>query len=250
MISKLSILIIFLVISQLTIYATEKDSTISYRKNTIRWNMTPMAVVGPKSIVLGYERVIKPYQTISINIGYLEMSPFTNELGEEIHFLDDNKTGGFDFSADYRFYFKNRNKNLAPDGVYWGPYMAYYGIWQEGSVNILKNSIVKNTASIQSKLQMYSLGLQLGYQFVIKDRFTIDLILLGPSYTYYDISADVSFDTEINIQDPVYQEIYEKIKNTNPLIAEILKEQNFDTKGRIGLSYYGFRYGINLGWRF
>ena len=209
-----------------------------------------MAVVGPKSFVLGYERIVKPYQSFSFNIGYLEKSKFTNEEGETIQFFDQDARGGLDISADYRFYFKKENKYLAPHGLYWGPYAAYYGIWQDASVNLLKDGAIINKINYQGSFNMYSIGAQIGYQFVIKNRFTIDLIMMGPSYTYYDINLKLQYEQNIDPDDPFYQDLYNKIKDSSPALASFLKDKTFDASGRLKFSYYGFRYGIQIGYRF
>ena len=212
--------------------------------------MTPMAVVGPKSLVLGYERIVKPWQSFSINIGYLELAPYTNEDGEVIEFFDESKDGGFDISADYRFYFKKRNKFAAPDGLYWGPYAAYYGLWKDASVKIIDNGVIKNSANMDGSFHMISGGVQLGYQFVIKERFTIDLILMGPSLTYYSLDATLDFELDVNPDDPIYKEIYDKILAESPTLANFVKNKEFSAGGRLKFLSYGFRYGIQLGYRF
>ena len=222
----------------------------SNRKNTIRWNPTPMVLIGPKSIVFGYERVINPNQTISINIGSLVKSPFTNKYGEEVHLLQEHNTGGFLTSLDYRFYFKNRNKRLAPDGVYWGPYFSYYKLWFKGSSSILENGVTVNTINFDTKLEMINIGVQIGYQFVIKDRFTIDMILVGPSYSYY--KANMKFDAEVDLDEDseFYKKMQDLLENMAPGLSTVLENKELTSSGKLGFSYYGFRYLVQFGYRF
>lgn len=246
----MKILLTFIIAISISLNINAQDTLVSKYKNTIRWNITPMAVVGPKSLVLGYERMVNPWQSFSINIGYLELAPYTNEDGEVIEFFDESKDGGFDISADYRFYFKKRNKFAAPDGLYWGPYAAYYGLWKDASVKIIDNGVVKNTANMTGDFHMISGGVQLGYQFVIKDRFTIDLILMGPSLTYYSLNATLDFELDVDPNDPIYKEIYDKILAESPALANFVKNKEFSAGGRLKFLSYGFRYGIQLGYRF
>ncbi len=231
------------------LFAQETKDTNDY-KNTIRWNLTPIFVVGPKSLVFGYERIIKPHQSFSINIGYLEKSPFKNEKGEPIQFFDQQSKGGFDFSADYRFYMKKENKYKAPHGIYWGPYISYYGIWQDASINIFENSSHVNTVSYKGNFNIYNIGIQIGYQFVIRKKITIDLILVGPSYSQYDLNMNLSFDNPIDTDDPFYQNLYEIIKDSSPALANFLKQEQFEASGRLKFWYYGYRYGLQIGYRF
>ena len=219
-------------------------------KNTIRWDPTPMALIGAKSIVFGYERIINPNQSISINIGTLVKRPFTDKYGREIHFFDEHNTGGFLASVDYRFYFKNRNKRLAPDGVYWGPYFSYYQLWFDVSSDILENGATVNTINLDTKLEMTSLGLQLGYQFVIGKRFTIDMILVGPSYSYYKARLGIDAEIELDEDSNFYKRLEELFGEIAPGLNTILIDKDFTSSGKLDFSYYGFRYLVQFGFRF
>ena len=222
----------------------------SNKLNTIRWNPTPMALIGPKSIVFGYERIISPNQSISFNIGTLVKKPFTDRYGKEIHLLEELNTGGFLASIDYRLYFKKRNKRLAPDGVYWGPYFSYYNLWFDGSSEILKNGTTINTVYFNADFKMISLGAQLGYQFVIKDRFTIDMVLIGPSYTLYNINLKFKADVEIDKDSMFYKDMQDLLEKISPGLSTILNNQELTSTGKLKFNYYGFRYLIQFGYRF
>ena len=245
----LLIILLLNVIGLKQIKASNGDST-KVRKNIIRWNPTPMVLVGPKSLVLGYERVIRKGQSISFNIGYMEKSPLEDQNGVPLEIFDQSSKGGLDISLDYRFYFSKRNKYPAPDGLYWGPYVSYYGLWQDASLNIIDKGNIKNTVFYKGEFQMYSLGLQLGYQFIIQKRFSIDLILIGPSYSYYDLNLNLKFETDIDINDPFYQDLMDYLKENSPFIAEFVKNKTFSANGRLRLNYMGFRYAIQFGYHF
>lgn len=246
-----SITIFLLLFAFTKMVALPTDSIVKKDyKNIIRWNVTPMAVVGPKSIVLGYERIVKPWQSFSINLGYLEKAPLENADGIPLEIFDHSNKGGFDISLDYRFYFKKRNKYKAPDGLYWGPYTSYISIWQDASVDLLDNNAVVNTVHFNARFSMFNLGAQLGYQFVIKERFTIDLILMGPSYAYYDMNLALKYEQTFNPDDPFYQDLLELINESSPALANFIRKGEIDASGRLKFHYYGFRYGVQLGYRF
>jgi SAM-dependent methyltransferase len=230
--------------------AAQEESVEKERKNIIRWNVTPMAVIGPKSLVLGYERVINKNQTASMNVGYLELRPLVNRQGEEIRLFENQSRGGFDLSLDYRFYFKNRNVNPAPDGLYWGPYFAYYNLNYEGQGDILDDGVVVNSLKFKSDFNMISLGAQLGYQFIIKDRFSIDLMLMGPSYSFYRLDNSFDFDSAVDTNSPIYQELKEIYQRLVPGGELILDDVQFSSSGRVKFRTAGFRYGIQLGYFF
>ena len=222
----------------------------SNKRNTIRWNPTPMILVGPKSIVFGYERIVNPNQSISINIGTLVKKPFTTKEGDEIHLLEENNRGGFLASIDYRFYFKNRNKRLAPDGVYWGPYFSHYNLWFDGNSDILENGVTINNIAFDANLKMTSLGIILGYQFVIKDRFTIDMILSGPSYTYYQAKLGFNAKVELDKDSEFYDDLHDVLEQITPGLSSVLDKHELTSSGRLNFAYYGYRYLVQFGYRF
>ena len=250
-IMKRNYLIILIAFLSLQTYSQVKDTVAcSNKKNTIRWNMTPFLMIGPKSIVLGYERVIRPNQSISINVGYLEKSPMTDDNDNPVYLFKESSNSGFDLSLDYRFYFKNRNKRLAPDGVYWGPYFSYYNLNYTGKSEFLENGVVSNTIGIDMGMNMYSLGAQIGYQFVIADRFTVDLIFMGPSFTRYSFRFQFNADTELDKDSDFYKKLEALIEKNYPMAEEILSGKEITGSGNLDYNFFGFRYVIQVGYRF
>jgi len=246
--NRLFLLVIFIGLS-FSGYSQEDTTLVKERKNIIRWNLTPMAVIGPKSLVLGYQRVLKGGKSFSVNVGYLELKPFKKKDGTVIKVFDHTNKGGFDLAADFRFYFKKRNKYPAPDGLYWGPFAAWYNFNYEGSSDIVDNGIA-NTIGIESNINMYSVGVQLGYQFIIKKRFSVDLILLGPSYTHYDFNMKFNSVIALDPNSDFYQEFKDVLSTLLPGSEVILDGVDFSTGGRARLNYFGFRYGVQIGYVF
>lgn len=219
-------------------------------KNIIRWNITPMAVVGPRSLVLGYERVLKSNQSISMNIGYLELRQPVNRLGQSLEWFAENKRSGFDISLDYRFYFKNRNKYSAPDGLYWGPYTALYNLNFEGE-SVFNQDGVNNRIAMSNKFYMISAGVQLGYQFLIKDRFSIDLLLMGPSFSAYRFNLDIDSQFKLDPDSEYYDLLKDFLNGFVPGSGVILDGLDFSTStGKVRYNGVGFRYGVQIGYAF
>lgn len=243
-----AIFILLIMISALG-FSQDDTAQAKERKNIIRWNLTPMAVIGPKSLVFGYQRVLPKDRSFSLNVGYMELRPFVNREGAEIKVFDQRNRGGLDITADFRFYFKNRNKLPTPDGLYWGPFASFYNLHFEGKSNVVLDG-VPNTIGINTNVNMYSLGVQLGYQFIIKKRFSVDLILLGPSYTHYDFTMDFDAAVAIDPDSQFYQDFQELLSTLVPGSETILDGVEFNQSGRVKLNSFGFRYGIQVGYVF
>jgi len=72
-----------------------------YRKNVIRWNLTPMLLWSNKNVNISYERVLKPYRSFSVNAGYFELPSLTKGLLDSLNIQRSQKKWGLSVSGDY-----------------------------------------------------------------------------------------------------------------------------------------------------
>jgi hypothetical protein len=54
----------------------EFPDSVNYKKNVVRWNITPFILWGTSNINFSYERVLKPYRSVSVNAGYFVIPTF------------------------------------------------------------------------------------------------------------------------------------------------------------------------------
>ena len=74
------------------------------RKNTIYLNFTNRLIFND-AYIIGYERVLKPHQTFSVNLGAISLPRFTDKsTNDSVQLLGGSGNKGFHISADYRFY--------------------------------------------------------------------------------------------------------------------------------------------------
>lgn len=220
-------------------------------KNTVRFNVTNPLIFGNKSIIFGYERVLKNNQSFSINIGQTGFPKLsiinTDELKVETIF----KERGFHISGDYRFYLSKENKYNAPRGVYIGPYYGYNYFNKEHSwvLNSTTSNFDGNVKSDLS-LQIQTVGVELGYQFVFWNRFSIDLILLGPGVGFYSLKAKL--DTDLSNEDSqlFFEKLNEALSEKFPGYEATIGEGEFKKTGSRSTASIGYRYVIQIGYRF
>ncbi|MCK5781726.1 MAG: hypothetical protein KAH10_04010 [Flavobacteriales bacterium] len=238
---------------------TENDKTLtelSDYKNTIRWNVTPMVLFGARNVNLGYERVISDKETVSINVGYLEIPELSN-TSEQIEYVDGNKDrGGFSIFVDYKRYIGNRNKRKAPEGIYWG---AFSGIYNQKISNNYKTSftaedgtVFEGSADLKATINSYNLGLQLGYQFVFYDRFTVDLILIGPAASVYTGKLSGKFEGNLD-ESQEFLDFIEKVYEKLPWLEDSIDGDELHLEGSTSnFAIFGsnFRYVVQIGYRF
>jgi hypothetical protein len=105
---------------------------------------------------------------------------------------------------------------------------------------------------VDSKININSIGLELGYQFIIKNRFTIDMILIGPSYAGYNVNMDVV--GAVVPPDGELDETLEALKDIlfgkYPWLETLIDEGEVDIKGKKTHWGMGFRYVLQIGYRF
>ncbi len=228
-----------------------KANDFIHRKNVIRYNLTPN-IMGFSSAIFGYERVVKSHQSFSINAGYLSIGKSNNKENEDYKLTSTKSSSGFSIAADYRFYLKKENKNPAPSGIYLAPYLLHYNLNLSTGIKSLTNNSTNADVIVDSKIRINNIGLELGYQFNIKNRFTIDLILVGPSYGGYRVNMDVVGD--VKPPDDDLDETLEALRDLlfakYPWLETLIDEGQIDVRGNKTHWGMGFRYVLQIGYRF
>lgn len=228
---------------------TEKGfSKENYKRNVIKWNMTPFVIWGAENINLSYERVVKPNRSFSVNAGNFNLPSLG--IYENLNIESANSKAGFTVSGDYRFYFKQRNINQAPDGLYWGPFASYHHYQFENNITVINNPDIQGALLLEGKYNIISAGVELGYQFIIKERLSIDLVFMGPSLSMYSgklkLDGDLTSEEYNDYLEAVRDILFSKI----PLLGELVQEGTVDDKGSSASLGFGLRYLIQIGYRF
>ncbi len=218
-------------------------------KNVVRVNITYPLLFGSKNFVLGYERIIKPHQSISVNVGLTNLPKVTSFDLDSLSITSDAETSGYNVSMDYRFYLKKENKFLAPRGVYVGPYAFYYNFKRSNDLNFQSNGAVKDLKS-EMKLNIFGGGVELGYQFLLWKRMTIDLVLIGPGIAHYSFEAKVDGELDLDEESEVLEALKTWVDNKFPGADLVWGDQSLDAKGSVRTTSVGFRYLIQIGYNF
>lgn len=234
-----------LVITAMAAHSQESTETV-VRKNTIKLDLTSHLFFS-KAFVLSYERVMKPYQTLVVTAGYQQFQPFSN-FGTNIVVTDDKSATGLKLGADYRFYLQKENKYTAPRGVYIGPYISYLNFNNTRELEIDNNGTPEAT-ELTTNLNIINIGFQLGYQFVIKNRWTIDMVFVGPSVSNYRINMDLNGNYTGNAED-IQNEIIQKLIDRFPAFKDLINDKSVSGSGKTNSWAYGYRYQLQVGYRF
>jgi hypothetical protein len=221
------------------------------RKNIVRYNISSALLYGfDKGVILGYERVLKPNQSISFNIGTVALPKLTSIGSDSITFNKDVKNSGFNASLDYRFYLGKINKYNAPRGVYIGPWYSYNRFTRDNTWNLIRSSGSPKNITANTDFNVHSFGVDLGYQFIFWDRLAVDLVMIGPGMGLYNVNA--KFDTNLTTEEreQLQQLLTDALENKFPGMNFVFNDKTLDANGALNVTSLGYRYIIHIGFRF
>ena len=223
-----------------------QSDTLALRRNTIKIDFTSRWLYR-EAYVLSYERVLSPKRTLGIIAGYQNL-PEARSLGTGIQVTTDTRASGFKFGLEYRFYLAKENKFAAPRGVYIGPYLSFNNFHNEREITV-DNAGTPEYATFRSNLNVLNIGVQLGYQFVFNDRWTIDLSFLGPAVSRYNATLELT-GTYTFDPDDISNEIFQDLVDRFPGLGDLLGGSQLASGGHFAAWAAGFRYQFLVGYRF
>ena len=222
----------------------------NYNRNIVKWNMTPFMLWSYKNINLSYERILTPKRSFSVNAGYFELP--SAGIYDSLNIKSASKKFGYSISGDYRFYMNKRNVNPAPDGIYWGVFGSFHHYTFTNDIEVVNSPTIEGGLILDGTLNILSLGAELGYQFVIKDKLTIDLIFMGPSLSLYNYKLGLK--SKLNPGEDVDEEYLQGVQDVLyglfPGLEKLVDKQLIDEKGVSTSMGFGLRYMVQIGYRF
>ncbi len=250
---KITLLLsIVLLLFSVDVYSKKKSSKkdsirVDTPKNIIKWNLTPL-IWNRKNINLSYERATSDRGSFSVNAGIFLLPKLG--LFDSIKMAKTGSQSGFNISADKRFFFRRRNTRNAPDGLYWGVFGAFYHYNFKNSFTVTNSEIAQGTLNLRGDITIFSAGIELGYQFVLKNNITIDLIFMGPALSRYSGSLGVSGNFKVDEESEYVKAIYDVLVGRFPGVDKLLDEKSINDKGTIFSLGPGLRYMIQIGYCF
>lgn len=242
---KQTTILLFALAVNIQLQAQENQESLAVRKNIIRYNVSSPVLFGfDKTFILGYERIVKSNQSISINFGTTALPGRGSGDSEDFEVVRDMKNNGYNFSADYRFYLGKVNKYSAPRGVYVGPYYSLNS-WRRQSEWEAKTN--GNFVDTKMNLNLHMAGVQLGYQFVFYNRFTLDLVLLGPGVGFYNIKTETEGTLTQEQLEQLQKAVIDRLQQRFPGFNVIFDGKRLDSQGTLTTNSIGFRYLIHIG---
>jgi len=227
----------------------QKDSTRRY-KNVIRYNLSSALIFGvDKYIVLGYERVIRKNQSISVNVGGVGLPKLISINTDSFSLQKDTKNSGVNFSVDYRFYLGKENKYAAPRGVYIGPYYSFNQFTRDNQW-LKSNGTSSTHINTHAVLDINTIGFEFGYQFILWKRLALDLVLIGPGYAIYNYKVTSENSLTQQQKDQLYNALQQLLEQKFPGMNYVMSDEHFNSNGVIRTGSIGYRYMFHIGFAF
>lgn len=221
------------------------------RKNTVKINLTNPMLFGDNNYILGYERTIGRHQSFTLNLGTFTLGKVFNFDTDSIEGINkDVKSIGMSLSGDYRFYLAKENKFDSPHGLYIGPYFSLNKFNRTHDIVATSASGSKAELNADFMFRVATVGFQLGYQFVWRNRISLDMVLFGPGFSGYKVKVDLSTTLTPDQESEFFTKLNEKLQERLPGYSLVVKPGTFEKSGSVNTTSMGYRYIVMLGFRF
>lgn len=160
----------------------------------------------------------------------------------------DTKASGYKIAGEYRFYLGKENRYQAPHGVYIGPYVSYHDFKNNWEIKA-EGDNGPQTGKTDARVQVINMGFQAGYQFLINNRWSVDMSFAGLSMSHYRVRMNLEGDFDID-ESQINQDVLNALMNRFPLLEELVNEKSIDETGKLDSWGLGYRYQIGIGYAF
>ena len=224
--------------------ARAQDSIVTDYKNIMKINTAALLF---SNVSLLYERKLNEHWTVLAGTGYRwgGSVPKVLGLGDVIVSSETNGITGFSFTPEVRYYFNFCECGGSPSGLYAGLYGRFTKYYGSLTFNVWNGSEYYD-ALVTSNLRELGGGLQLGYQFIFKQRFTVDFMFAGPRLSTYKLKADLDSDD----LEALVSAIEEGINERRAAIGMDPISIDPSTELEANFGFKNFRYAIGIGFLF
>lgn len=213
-------------------------------KNSVKINLAAMVL---NNVSVLYERNLNEHWSLQAGAGYRWGGDIPKVFGLGDLVLTGRSQGirGFSITPEVRYYFNLCDCGKPNTGLYAGLYGRFTRLYGDMDLHFWSESAYVDVATIGSLREMGA-GVQIGYQFVIKERFTVDLMFAGPRVSTNKIKFSIESDYLDEVLPLIEEEINEKLEWLG--MDPITIDPSADLEAKFNFHY--FRYAIGFGIRF
>jgi hypothetical protein len=212
--------------------------------HTVKLNLISALVFQKAS--LGYEYMINPRWSVLAGGGYKFGGKIPKALGLNDFVLTSNTSGirGFTLNGVGRYHFKTCDCEV-PTGLYAGVYATTTRHWGELAF-LWWNGTEYVDVGGAGEIWEWGIGLQLGYQVVIRERFLLDFMFMGPRTSFQRLNMKLDSQFAAEVIPLIEEEINKRLDwwGLDPVSIPTDAELSVDFR------FNNFRYAIGVGYRF
>lgn len=234
------------VISQSGLDSTGMEPALSdpVYKNTIKLNG---AAIIFHTVSLLYERDLKKNWSVLLGSGYRWGGdiPKVFGLGHVVVTSSTRGLRGYSISPELRYYFNYCECGGPRTGFYAGLYGRYTRFYGDLHFNVWDGTKYMDVGAA-GNLREFGVGLQLGYQFVFKKRFVVDLMFAGPRRSQLKMDLELESEFIENVIPVIEDEINKRLEwfGKDPISLDMHPEVSHK------FGFTNFRYSVAIGYRF
>ena len=158
------------------------------------------------------------------------------------------KIQGFSITPDARYYIRSCDPDKL-EGFYAGLYLRYTGYKTAADFDYFPENNPEEHYRSDIKMNEYGVGIQLGYQMIIKERFSIDFLFFGPRFSSYHLTYEFN-------QPPSEEFLNDLSEYLNEVVDRFGADYNVDIKkegeanASTTFSFANMRFGLSIGFAF
>ena len=228
------------------------DSTAFQLKNVVKFLPLNLPF---HNVSFEYERMINPKNSLTLDIGLPFQKSIMGKYG--INSNSDLKTAEFGTTAVRGAYRHYTGKQKLPKGFYIEPYLKYQQIKGNASIEGTNSMEIPYAGTSDINLHTLNIGCQLGIQFLIAKRVSVDLFFLGLEGGF--LSGNITTTPTSSTQyDPITLAVLKEVITQNiadlpSFVKNKLSVTQTDTQVIVkatSMPYPWFRGGISIGFAF
>lgn len=221
-----------------------QSTEVEFYNNAIKVNSMALAF---KNISAQYERRLTDHWSVIMGAGYKwgGKIPKVVGLGEVVITSETAGVRGFSLTPEARYYFNFCNCGGSHTGFYAGLYTRLTRFYGDVAFNFWDGSQYVDVAGA-GKMRELGAGIQLGYQFIFKKRFIVDLMFAGPRTSFNRLTLSVDSDYAAEVIPIIEEEINKRLEwvGRDPISIPVAA----DTRVKFGFTH--FRYALGIGYIF
>jgi hypothetical protein len=93
-------------------------------------------------------------------------------------------------------------------------------------------------------------GVEFGFQFIFWKRVALDLVLAGPGVASYSLKSKLGSNLSQADMEKFYEKLNEALADRFPGYSVVIDEGQFKRNGSVKTTDIGYRYMVQIGFRF